>query len=164
VGPRPFPNGSPVAVRLEYYSIPEPNSGCLLWTGAVTKKGYGRDPVSRKPVAAHRLAWIEAHGAIPATLHVLHKCDVRSCINPAHLFLGTNLDNIRDREQKRRGRMPSQKGAANSNAILCEQDVREILADGRHYKIVAAAYGVSPATIGSIRAGHAWKWVERKAP
>lgn len=151
----------PIAQRLAERSIPEPNSGCLLWMGAANNWGYGIMVINGRHVGAHRLSYEDAHGGIPPGLHVLHKCDVPACINPAHLFLGTNLDNIRDRERKRRGRVPLQEGERNVNAILRESDVREILTDSRHYKVIAAAYGVSPATISSIRSGHAWKWIER---
>lgn len=78
---------------------------CWLWTAAKYVDGYGafrlRDP--RRQERAHRVAWQIYHGPIPSGQHVLHRCDVRECVNPEHLWLGTNLDNIRDRQRKGRG-------------------------------------------------------------
>lgn len=85
--------------------MPEPNSGCHLWTGTVCKHGYGR--IYRKgasPVLVHRVAWERVHGPIPAGLKVCHRCDTPSCVNPDHLFLGTQRDNLRDMYAKGRGR------------------------------------------------------------
>ena len=80
-------------------SIPEPNSGCWLWLGRCDGKGYGRF----NNTMVHRLSYLAARGPISAGLLVLHKCDVPGCINPDHLFLGTALDNARDRDRKGRG-------------------------------------------------------------
>ena len=95
--------------RLEHYSIADPSSGCILWVGHTGKNGYGMMNWRNQPWLAHRLAWIEIHGRIPSGMNVLHRCDVRACINPMHLFLGTTADNMRDlREKERiRGRLTS---------------------------------------------------------
>jgi HNH endonuclease len=82
--------------------IPEPNSGCWLWDGAVTNDGYGQVRINNRNFRVHRLAWEQANGLIPEGLSVLHKCDVPSCCNPDHLFLGTQLDNVTDMRTKRR--------------------------------------------------------------
>ena len=83
--------------RFWQYVEREP-TGCWLWTGARIHSGYGSFRLSRPPrtVVAHRLSWEMDHGPIPMGLWVLHHCDVRACVRPAHLFLGTNLDNVRD--------------------------------------------------------------------
>lgn len=73
---------------------------CILWAGTRNPDGYGK----RGDNYAHRLAWEAAFGPIPPGLCVLHRCDVRPCVNPEHLFLGTKGDNARDREAKGRGR------------------------------------------------------------
>lgn len=85
---------------------------CWLWLGAKSKKGYGsfildgRRNVegARKPIGTHRISWMFASGSIPDGLHVLHHCDTPACVNPLHLFLGTNLDNTKDKMAKGRAR------------------------------------------------------------
>lgn len=76
---------------------------CWLWRGNLTPLGYGRVGYAGRVVLAHRMAWELSVDDIPAGLWVLHRCDVPGCVNPAHLFLGTALDNARDRDVKGRG-------------------------------------------------------------
>lgn len=92
-----------VATPWEEMWVPEPNSGCHLFLGHQDALGYGRvKRGSRVPVGAHRYAWRLSRGPIPKGLCVLHRCDVRSCVNPDHLFLGTQIENIDDRNRKGR--------------------------------------------------------------
>src|SRR5262245_28915102 len=70
---------------IESRSEPEPNSGCLLWTGRISGQGYGGINVDGKPLRAHRLAYELAHGPIPPGLTLDHLCRVRTCVNPDHL-------------------------------------------------------------------------------
>jgi len=81
-------------------------SGCWLWVGAKQRRGYGYlhngGHSKRKPIRAHRYSWEIHNGPIPAGLWVLHKCDAPSCVNPAHLFLGTRSDNMKDAASKGR--------------------------------------------------------------
>jgi hypothetical protein len=88
-----------------WMTVPEPNTGCLLWLGAVCKSGYGRIASSSggSPVLAHRIAYECAHGPI-GRRHLCHRCDTPSCVNPEHLFVGTQRDNIRDMFRKGRAR------------------------------------------------------------
>lgn len=84
---------------------PEPNSGCWLWTGCASPKGYGIVMERPKRVLIHRRMWEIANGvSIPSGLLVCHRCDTPACINPDHLFLGTHGDNVRD--MYRKGRQP----------------------------------------------------------
>lgn len=82
--------------------IPEPNSGCFIWIGAASELGYGRFRFNGTVQGAHRVSWQLANGPIPDGMHVLHRCDVPSCVRPEHLFIGTDLDNVRDMHAKGR--------------------------------------------------------------
>jgi hypothetical protein len=105
-GPRP----RPLLERFMKYVSPEPMSGCWLWTGALDDKGYGRLGVNRSAQRAHRVAYELFVGPIPDLpgYHggcLLHRCDNPACVNPQHLVVGTQQDNIADRERKGRHRV-----------------------------------------------------------
>ena len=100
-------------------------------------------------------------GPIPPGLQVCHHCDVKLCVRPDHLFLGTNAENAKDMRDKGRGRNPPPppRGEANHAAKLTEEQVREILARGYEStaRELAAEFGVSHQLIGFIRQGRLWK-------
>jgi len=85
---------------------PEPNTGCWLWNAVLTGTGYGNFMVNRSVYTAHRASFLIHKGPIPDGMQVCHKCDVRCCVNPDHLFLGTSQDNAIDKCNK--GRHPNQ--------------------------------------------------------
>lgn len=144
--------------KLESMAIPEPNSGCLLWMHTV-RRGYGRVSRAGVVVSAHRLAFEVTKGPIPDGLEVCHKCDVRSCINPDHLFAGTKQDNMDD--MKRKGRAYAAKGEANRNAKLTAKQVAAIIVDQRDQAAIAADYGMSRISIGYIKRGLTWRNIQR---
>jgi len=99
----------PLATRFERHYEPEPMSGCWLWTASRNGDGYGFMTVGSRGIdrsyrGAHRVSYEIYVGPIPDGMCVLHRCDVPACVNPAHLFLGTQRDNALDRERKHRGR------------------------------------------------------------
>lgn len=126
--------------RLDHYSIADPSSGCILWVGNMGKNGYGMLNWQNQVWLAHRLAWMDVHGRIPSAMNVLHRCDVRACINPAHLFLGTTSDNMRDlREKERiRGRLTNGALAAIRDATVSPREI-------------AARYGVPEGIVCKIK-------------
>ena len=97
-------------------------NGCWNWTASSNEKGYGQFKLGLRMVRVHRISWELAFGEIPDELWVLHQCDNPPCVNPAHLFHGTNQDNVDDRQQK--GRTPA--GEQHSSHKLSDIQVLEI--------------------------------------
>jgi hypothetical protein len=133
---------------------------CWLFTGRVRPDGYGtiRDE-EEKHTPAHRAAWRLVKGPIPEGLCVLHVCDVRHCVNPDHLFLGTNYQNKLDEMNKNR----HVHGETHPMARLSEQDVRDIrqsAASGATLKEQAAQYHCTYQNIRHIVTRHTWKNVK----
>lgn len=145
------------AIGFENQYIPEPNSGCWLWLGAINNGGYGHVMVGKRTSPAHRHSWRIHRGPIPAGACVLHRCDVRCCVNPRHLFLGDYAANHADMMAK--GRNHPSRGEANGRAKLTDEQVRGIRSDTRHAAQIAESYGVSRCTIYAIRANKKWRHV-----
>lgn len=151
--------GATIAERLEFYSMPEPNSGCKLWLGRSSVRDYGRLKVDGKNVLAHRLAYEQRYGQLECGQNVLHRCDNPACINPAHLFVGSQVDNVADMVAKGRHRPPNNKGTRHGNAKLTDEDIRRIRSDARSATSIGRAYGVNPSTICGIKARKGWAHV-----
>src|SRR5574341_581326 len=146
-----------LADKLEAYSIRLPEVGCWLWSIALNQKGYGIGTHNGKRFIAHRASYEVFVGPV-GHWHVLQRCDVRSCINPHHRYLGTEADNGRDKALRKRA--ASKSGELNGRAKLTLASVREIRAlkgvKGLHK--VARHYGVSLSCIERIWRGHAWSF------
>lgn len=141
-------------ISLRYIPIPE--TGCWLYDGYWGTHGYGMaNRAGSNPQCTHRMAYEEAYGPIPAGMHVLHKCDTRPCINPLHLSLGTNADNVAD--MMRKGRQQRANGEAHSQAKLTLAQVKAIRASNTPRLALAKEYGVHVTTIDSIIKGKTWK-------
>jgi HNH endonuclease len=160
--------------------IKKTESGCWIWTGAKDRKGYGKFSVggsrnkdgSRRNsmVSAHRIAYEMFIGLIPGGhgYHgtcVLHKCDTPECVNPEHLFPGSNADNVHDMDAKGRRINLQSKGADHGNAILNEDYALEIyrmcLDRIAPQHMIAKQFGVSTSTVNHINKGRLWNHITR---
>ena len=128
---------------------------CKLWDKNVDRDGYGNIKRQGKQWKAHRWVWTQTFGEIPAGMLVLHKCDVPGCVNPEHLFLGTQLDNARDAMEKGR----HSKGEKIGNSKLTENDVRFIRFTKIKHDIICNSYGISKASVGKIKSKVNWAHV-----
>lgn len=134
---------------------------CWEWKGGKSPQGYGVIAVNQRGQIASRVSYEMHFGSIPDGLCVLHKCDNPSCVNPAHLFLGTNSDNVADREAK--GRNKPRYGAENGMAELTNDrviDIRERFAKGERQVDLAKDHGVTRGTIWKIVHHRIWRHVK----
>ena len=134
---------------------------CWVWIGGRDIDGYGsfRGKVrGLEYKKAHRFSYALHEADVPRYKHVLHRCDNPWCVNPDHLFLGTNADNMADKMAKGRFRVP--RGAASHWAVLTEEQVRAIAIDARPYAAIAADYEVSPQTVGDIKNRRSWRHID----
>lgn len=131
---------------------------CLVWQRATNEDGYGILWNAGRGVRAHQVAWELTFGLIPAHLCVCHSCDNRPCIEPTHLWLGTQPENIADMIAK--GRLVIPRGEHNGNAKLNDDAVRIIRSSGRSDSELAGFLGGTPAAIWFVRRGLNWRHVQ----
>lgn len=132
--------------------------GCWTWRKYKNPDGYGSVWWQGKMVGAHRLSYETFVGPIPSGMLVCHHCDNPSCVNPDHLFLGTNADNAADRDAKGR----TARGSKNRHAKLGEDDVREIrrlVSEGWTCANVGALFNISKQQVSKIATGKRWAHV-----
>ena len=169
--------GGPLPVKLElsrkesvrFWAKVErrgPND-CWLWKAGANDKGYGNFKIGRSTLKAHRVSFeIHVH-KLPAGQCALHSCDTPRCVNPAHLFAGTQADNMADMTNKGRRvpnfnmDLPVMPGVENPSHKLSEDDVLEIrrryAAGGVSQRALAGEFGVCQRTVTVIVNGHAWR-------
>ena len=131
--------------------IPVTETGCWLWTGAMDKDGYG---TTTGNIRANRLSWTIHEGPIPPGQCVCHTCDVRLCVNPRHLFIGSNQQNTADRNSKKR-----QAKGERGHSKLTEAQVTEIRSGNARCVDLAAKFGVTRALISHVRTRRIWKHI-----
>lgn len=140
--------------RFQKYASPEPNTGCWLWSGGSNNGRYGHLRIGSKFVSAHRYSWLIHRGEIGRGQVICHHCDVPMCVNPDHLFVGTQADNVADMTAK--GRRASFSGSANGRAKLTKEQAASIRSDDRVNRVIARDYGVSFSLIWHIKKGRIW--------
>jgi len=134
-------------------------NGCWDWIAARYQNGYGyvRIPHTRKNTMAHRMAWMLTYGEIPDGMYVCHHCDNPSCVNPEHLFLGTQKDNMRDMNNKKRS---NHQGIHNSQAKITKHDADIIRARttlGEPRRWLAIEYGLAKSTVQAVITAKTWR-------
>ncbi len=174
------PKARPIRDRFEAFVERVPFSECWYWTGVQSKYGYGRFSGPSGFSHAHRVSWELSVGPIPEGLVVCHRCNVKLCVNPSHLYLGTQKENVRDAikdglwpavhgstrhpESRCRGdahwtrKHPERlRGVANNSAKLSDTAVIDILGRSQSAKEFAAKYGVALGTVYGLWGGKGWK-------
>jgi predicted XRE-type DNA-binding protein len=152
---------------------PEPMSGCWLWTGAVNRIGYGmfhikHDKETNKSYAAlaHRFSFELHAGKKLGELCALHKCDNPACVNPDHIYAGTQAHNVADMDAKGRRINRPLHGSNHSNSKLKENDILQIKIlrnMGFKQKEIGSIFGVSQVQIGNILRGKQWNHLQEQA-
>lgn len=130
------------------------SDACWIWIGALNPPGaYGVIWHEGANLFAHRASWILFRFPIPSDLCVLHRCDVRHCVNPDHLFLGTKAENMADRDAKGR----NARGENHPKAKLTLDDVRAIRESRLPQRALASQYAVTQTNIKNIQHRKIWK-------
>lgn len=149
-------------VLLGILARPSFGDDCIEWPMGRRRGGYGQININKRNRQAHRMAYEIAKGEIPAGLCVCHKCDNPPCVNPDHLFLGTNADNMRDKTLKGRQRrgedVPTAK-LTNKTVLL----IRKARRDGGKVIDIGLQFGVNAACVSSIANGRKWAHVTEAA-
>lgn len=163
--------GRDLAVATERFWAKVDRSGgpdaCWPWLGSRSPSGYGQASLVGKGTSAHRVAWELARGPLPkwsghkAGLCVLHRCDMRDCVNPAHLFLGTAADNSADKVAKGRQRgvtkvVARQLPRPGKLVKLCEFTAALVASSELPRKEIASLFGISPGLVSHVRSGRRW--------
>ncbi len=159
----------PVAAR--FWARVDKSGDCWLWTGSFDGVGYGKLIHQGARWGAHRMAYVLSKGPIPNGQWVLHRCDVRACVNPGHLFLGSVFDNNKDMHDKGRARGGSTPGDENPRSkmtMIIADEIRRLYAldrapvhgshkQGRYrLKDIAEIVRVSHAAVSNVVRGRNW--------
>lgn len=150
----------PCHIKRFWGRVEKSPKGCWLWVGYRDRIGYGIIRWYGRNLKAHRVSMIIAHGSIPTGKVVMHKCDVRNCVNPDHLSFGTQAENNRDCSRKGRSRSLPQKGEDNPMAKLTEEEVAKMkyirASRGLYYRQIAKMFNVQTMTAFNAINGNTW--------
>lgn len=147
-----------ISEKIENSSIKIPESGCWIWMKSLNHRGYGKTCLGKGTnLSAHRVAYEEKYGKIPNGLMALHTCDVRSCVNPDHIFLGTQQDNMTDKVNKNR----QANGENHGMSKLTKEQAIEAKFSNEKASVLANRFNCAAVTIRQIRSGYIWKHLEK---
>ena len=140
----------------------ESDEECWLWLGAIDKQGYGKvgNPDGKTQLRAHRLALIHSGTEVPVDTFVLHSCDNKRCCNPAHLRVGSPIENIADRRSRQPGSWA--KGERVGTSRLTEGDVlliRHLFSKRIHQTTIAKSFGIAQTTVSAIVNRKIWTYL-----
>ena len=144
--------------RIEAKVLRIPEAGCWVWMGSTQVRGYGEIISNNRKHLAHRASYEAFVGKIPKGMYVCHACDNVACVNPNHLFLGTQKQNLQDMANKGR----STRGVKNPMAKLTEEQVKEIkqgFAVGKTDVELSMQFNISRSTIYGIRNRRLWSYI-----
>lgn len=137
-------SNQPIRARIEEMSEWEPNTGCLLWFGAV-RAGYPKIRLFEKTMSAHRLSLLDSLGLESSPLQALHSCDTPMCVNPDHLYLGTHIQNMADKCQRNRSPKTYVKPTPDD-----KKSIAAMFASGSSKRAIARETGFSTKTVKLI--------------
>jgi len=140
------------------------DNGCWEWQGAKDRDGYGMFRGVIRGITynrAHRFSYALHYEDIPKGKHVCHKCDNPKCVNPEHLWIGSNADNMHDKIAKGRHKVLS--GENSPHAKITEEEAKAILTDPRPYSLIASEYNIAASTVGSIKNKNSWQGLDVNA-
>ena len=140
--------------RFEASCMPVTETGCWLWLGTnKNQMGHGGFSLYGNNWFAHRASWFLNAGVIPDGECVLHRCDVPSCVNPGHLFLGTKRDNLLDMWAKNRGA----KAEKNGHSKIDTDTANKIRSSSERSAVLGDRHGISRQSVADIRSGRTWR-------
>ncbi|CAB4177895.1 HNH nuclease [uncultured Caudovirales phage] len=149
----------PLSDKIERNIVRIPESGCWIWMSSLNPGGYGKTGLGRGScLSAHRVSYENKYGAIPKNKLALHTCDITCCVNPDHIFIGTQKDNMIDKVKKNR----QAKGEKHGQHKLTEMQAIEIKFSAKSSIELSKEFDCSITAIRQIKSGLNWKHLEKE--
>ncbi len=148
----------PLSEKIEKSIVRIPETGCWIWMKSLNNGGYGHTTFGREnSLLAHRASYEQKYGKIPNGIFALHSCDIKSCVNPDHIFLGTQQDNMTDKVNKNR----QANGEKHGRSKLTKEQAIEAKFSNEKASVLANRFNCSAVMIRQIRSGLYWKHLKK---